>query len=95
MNTKKLLFVEVSPEELQREIIQGIKSELLEELKKSLQFQQTEMYYTRKEVAELFKVDISTIHNWTKSGKLKPYGLGNRVYFLHSDISKSLKPLCK
>jgi len=45
---------------------------------------------TRNEVAELFKCDLSTIHNWCKKGKLIPYGIGNRVYFKRSEIELSL-----
>jgi excisionase family DNA binding protein len=31
---------------------------------------------TRKEVADLFKVDQRTIHRWLMNGKLKGYKLG-------------------
>jgi len=49
--------------------------------------------YTRAEVAKLFKVDISTIHNWCVRKKLKPYGVGNRVYFKVQEIEAALKPI--
>jgi hypothetical protein len=45
---------------------------------------------TRNEVAELFKCDLSTIHNWCKKGKLIPYGIANRVYFKRSEIDQFL-----
>jgi len=45
---------------------------------------------TRKEVAEHFKIDISTLHNWTKKGKLIRYGLGSRIYYKRSEIQKAL-----
>jgi hypothetical protein len=41
---------------------------------------------TRQETADYFKVDISTIHNWTIKGKLKPYNKGKRVYFKKSEF---------
>jgi predicted site-specific integrase-resolvase len=44
-------------------------------------------------VAQMFDVDLSTIHNWSKSGKLKPLGIGSRVYFLRTDIEACLIPL--
>ncbi|MNE44096.1 Helix-turn-helix domain protein [compost metagenome] len=50
-------------------------------------------YLTRQQVAKMFDVDLSTIHNWCKSGKLNPLGIGSRVYFLRSDIEGSLQPL--
>lgn len=52
-----------------------------------------EEYLTRRQVADLFQIELSTLHNWCKKGKLKPYGTGNRVYFLRSDIDKALVPL--
>lgn len=48
---------------------------------------------TRNEVAELFKCDLSTIHNWCKKGKLIPYGIGNRVYFKRNEIELALTNL--
>lgn len=48
---------------------------------------------TRKEVAEMLKCDISTVHNWTKSGKLKAYGVGGRVYYKLSEIEEAMIPL--
>jgi excisionase family DNA binding protein len=45
---------------------------------------------TRKEVAEYLKVDLSTIWNWSKKGKLPCYGMGSRVYYKRSDVEKAL-----
>ncbi|HRH10403.1 MAG TPA: helix-turn-helix domain-containing protein [Bacteroidia bacterium] len=33
------------------------------------------------------------MHNWCVKGKLKPYGIGNRVYFKRSEIEANLVPL--
>ncbi|ESU29483.1 hypothetical protein FLJC2902T_08890 [Flavobacterium limnosediminis JC2902] len=85
-------FISVSPDELQNKIAESVKSHL-DEFLKHFKPKQPEEYLSRQEVAGLFKVDISTVHNWCKSGKLTPYGIGARVYFLKSDIEKSLTPL--
>ncbi len=85
-------FIQVTPEELQNKIAEGVKTQL-DEFLKYFKPKQPEDYLTRQEVAKLFKVDISTIANWQRSGRLKPYGIGARVYFLRSDIEKSLTPL--
>lgn len=85
-------LIQITPEELQNQILKGVKSQF-EDLKKHLQPKQPNEYLTRSEVSKMFNVDISTIHNWSKSGKLKPLGLGARVYFLRSDIEQSLTPL--
>lgn len=67
----------------------------IEDLKNNYQPKDTTEYLTRKEVAELLKVDLSTIHNWCKSGKLLPYGIGKRVYFKREDLERSIIPLNK
>jgi len=47
---------------------------------------------TREEVAKLFKINISTVRNWSKSGILLPYYCGDRVYFKHNEVLKALIP---
>ncbi len=85
-------FIQTTPQELQNQINEGVKSQL-ENFLKLYQPQQPKEYLTRSDVAKMFNVDLSTVHNWSKSGKLKPLGLGARVYFLRSDIEQSLQPL--
>ncbi|HOZ29586.1 MAG TPA: helix-turn-helix domain-containing protein [Bacteroidales bacterium] len=78
-----------NPEELQNAILNGVK-ELISQLKSEYQPKEPTEYLTRNEVRELLKVDLSTVHNWTKRGKLRAYGLGNRVYYKRSEIEQSL-----
>lgn len=87
-----ILFIQYTPEALNSEITASVKTQL-ENFLKNFKPKEPNDYLTRQEVAELFKVDLSTVHNWCKSGKLKPLGLGKRVYFLRSDIEQSLTPL--
>lgn len=85
-------FIQYTPEQLQTEISNGVKVQLQEFLKHFKPVQPAE-YLTRQTVAKMFDVDLSTIHNWCKSGKLKPLGIGSRVYFLRTDIEACLIPL--
>jgi predicted KAP-like P-loop ATPase len=85
-------FIQYTPEQLQNEITQGVKIQL-EEFLKHFTPKQPNEYLTRQDVAKMFDVDISTIHNWCKSKKLNPLGIGSRVYFLRSEIEASLTPL--
>ena len=89
---EKVIFLEVTPEQLQKQIQEGLEKKLNQFLE-NYKPKQPNDYLTRNEVAELLKVDLSTIHNWCKKGKLKPFGIGNRVYFLRSQIEESMKPL--
>ena len=85
-------FIQVTPEQFQQTIIDGAKKQL-EELKKNFQPKEPTEYLTRGEVALMLKIDLSTVHNWTKSGKLKSYGIGNRVYFKREEVENSIKKL--
>ena len=84
----ELLLVQ-NPEELQNAILNGVK-ELISELKSEYKPKEPNEYLTRNEVRDLLKVDLSTIHNWCKRGKLRAYGIGNRVYFKRSELEQSL-----
>lgn len=88
----QIQFMATSPEQLKQEITADVKV-ILDEFLKHFKPVQPNEYLTRHAVARMFDVDISTINNWSKSGKIKPLGLGSRVYFLRSDIEASLIPL--
>ena len=62
----------------------------INELKQHYEPKQPTELLTRNEVAELLKCNLTTIWLWCKKGKLKPYGIGNRVYFKRSEIELAL-----
>lgn len=88
----QIQFVATSPQDLKNEITADVKV-ILDDFLKHFKPKLPNEYLTRSEVATMFNVDISTVHNWCKSHKLKPLGLGSRVYFLRSDIEACLIPL--
>ncbi|PHR46513.1 MAG: DNA-binding protein [Fluviicola sp.] len=58
--------------------------------KESSSTKSLEELLSRKEVANYFKVNISTVRNWTKQGILKKYGVGDRVYYKRTEIEEVL-----
>lgn len=70
-----------------------IVKKFLLEIKENFEPKSPTEYLTRTQVKEMFKCDISTVHNWTVAGKLKAYGLGNRVYYKRSEVESALTPL--
>lgn len=82
---------ELTPEQIS--VLFGVLESQLNEIKSNFQPIAPPEYLTRTEVSELLKCDLSTVHNWTKKGKLKAYGLGNRVYYKRSEIENGLLPL--
>ena len=92
MQRNSVLVENLTVEQLQQLIGTSLKNEI-QQLQKDLQPKQPNEYLTRSEVAKMFSIDISSVNNWSKNGKLKPLGMGGRVYFLRSEIEASLKPL--
>jgi excisionase family DNA binding protein len=82
----------ITPEKLTEEILKGVRKEI-ELLKKDFQPKTPIEYITRNEVKEMLDVDLSTIHNWTKRGKLKAYGIGNRVYYKRDEVEQAIRPI--
>ena len=85
-------FIGLSLYELHRTISDNLKKEL-SQITANFQPKEPTEYLTRQEVSDLLKVDLSTVHNWTKRGKLKSFGLGSRVYYKRKDVEQALQPL--
>ena len=86
---KELQLISISFDDLKDLFGQVIKTEL-EAVKKHLQPKQPNEYLTRKEVSEMLKIDLSSVHNWSKRGILKPHQIGNRVYFKMSEVENAI-----
>jgi len=68
----------------------------IENLKKEFQPKAPTEYLTRQDVSELLKVNLSTVHNWTKNGTLISYGIGgSRIYYKRSEVEEALVKLEK
>ena len=76
MNMQTIQFIGTSPAALIDLIDEKVKKQL-EDLKKNFQPKEQEELLTRSEVSEMFKIDLSSVHNWTKKGYLKKYAMGD------------------
>lgn len=45
---------------------------------------------TRKQVMKMLDISASTLWRWTESGYIKKSKIGNRVYFIYSDVINAL-----
>lgn len=83
--------------------VQGITAETLlkrfdslESQIKTLQQQpptSTDKLITRFDVSALLGVSLVTVHNWTKSGILTSYRLGNKVRFKETEVFSALQQI--
>ena len=86
-----LFITQVSPEKLQTMINEALASQL-----KNIPLSSTtshEEYLTTDEVSKLFKISISTVHNWRKAGTLLACQIGGKVFFKRSDIDNAVVQL--
>ena len=87
-----ILFSGINPQDFKKEILEGVQNYLQDAM-----FQNKEKevldYLTRRQVAEMLSIDLSTLHHWTKKGKLTSYGIGNRVYYKKSEIEQAIVKL--
>ncbi len=91
MLKKTIVEIEnVSVDELVATITNKVLEGLQIRLEQLQQKKHQEQLLTRTETAKYLKVDISTLYNWTKKGKLNAYGIGNRVYYKKNEIDKAL-----
>jgi excisionase family DNA binding protein len=89
----QIQFVATSPTQLANLISDQVRDQLesyAAKLQKASSPQGKEVM-TRKETAQFFGVSLVTIHDWTKSGIIHPYKVGNRVYFKRSHLMDVLE----
>ena len=57
------------------------------------QKQDATAYITRREVADILKVTLPTLHDWTKLGWLKAYKIGTRVLYKRNEVEEAIEGL--
>lgn len=50
-------------------------------------------FITREEVCKILSINLTSLWKHTKSGRLKSYGIGNRVLYKRSEILLAVKPI--
>jgi excisionase family DNA binding protein len=50
-------------------------------------------FIKRDEACELLSINLSSLWKHTKSGKLKSYGIGNRVLYKRAEVLEAVKPI--
>jgi excisionase family DNA binding protein len=50
-------------------------------------------FLNRDEVCKLLSINKTSLWKHTKSGRLKSYGIGNRVLYKRSEVIEAVKPI--
>jgi excisionase family DNA binding protein len=85
-------FVQVTPEQLQKAIIDGVKLQF-NEFKKHFKPTEPNEYLSRSEVAKMLSVNQSTVHNWKTKGIISAYQIGGRVFFKRKEVENAIVKL--
>jgi hypothetical protein len=78
-----------SPMDLE-ELIRKVVNEQLEVFRKNLSTENPDELLSRAEACNLLKVNLTTLWNWSKKGKIIAYGIGNRVYYKRAELLERL-----
>jgi hypothetical protein len=78
-----------SPMDLE-ELIRKVVNEQLEVFRKNLPTENPDELLSRAEACNLLKVNLTTLWNWSKKGKIIAYGIGNRVYYKRAELLERL-----
>jgi hypothetical protein len=54
---------------------------------------ETNQLIGRKEACSILHCNLTTLHKHTKSGRLKSYGIGNRILYKKAEILESVQPI--
>lgn len=84
-----IMLHNLAPNDLE-ELIRKVVSEQLEEFRKNNSIEKPDELLTREEACLLLKISLTSLWNWTKKGKLKAYGIGNRVFYKRGELMESL-----
>jgi hypothetical protein len=74
-----------TPEQLTEMILAGVKKEL-NQLKEHYQPKEPDDLLTRNETAELLKISLTCLWDWSRKGVLHPLKIGNRTYYSRKEI---------
>lgn len=62
----------------------------LQDLKKNFKPKEQTEYLSRNDVAEMLKIDISSVHNYTKRGTLQAYQIEGRIFYKRKEVEASI-----
>jgi hypothetical protein len=86
---RQILFQEINETEFKKMISDVIEEKLKLNPRRDIPEKKT-VYLNRFEVVELLKISLPTLNNWSKSGIVQSYRIGNRVLYKASEIEDAI-----
>ena len=86
MNT--IQITELTTNELKSLLKESVKQEF-NQLKEEILCKTPTQYLTRKQVAKMLDINLTTLNNWTNRGALTSYGIQGRVYYKRHEVERA------
>lgn len=87
---QNIIIEKVTLQELQ-EMFSNVLESKIEYLKTKKQSSNETKFLTRKETAEILRISLPTLTDWTRQGFLNTINIGRRVLYSYSEVQGLLK----
>lgn len=86
MNT--IQITELTTNELKSLLMKGVQ-QVVNQIREEFQPKTPTQYLTRKQVAKMLDINLTTLNNWTNKGVLISYGIQGRVYYKRDEVERA------
>jgi len=86
MNT--IQITELTTNELKSLLMKEVQ-QVVNQIREEFQPKTQTQYLTRKQVAKMLDINLTTLNNWTNKGVLISYGIQGRVYYKRDEVERA------
>ena len=81
-------ITQFTPNELKSLLMEGVQ-QVVNQIREEFQPKTPTAYLTRKQVAKMLDINLTTLNNWTNKGVLISYGIQGRVYYKRDEVERA------
>ena len=81
-------ITQFTPNELKSLLMEGV-HQVINQIREEFQPKTPTQYLTRKQVAKMLDINLTTLNNWTNKGVLISYGIQGRVYYKRDEVERA------
>ena len=81
-------ITQFTPNELKSLLMEGVQ-QVVNQIREEFQPKTPTEYLTRKQVAKMLDINLTTLNNWTNKGVLTSYGIQGRVYYKRDEVERA------
>jgi excisionase family DNA binding protein len=86
---QQIAITQLSPEDL-KTLFKELLEKEISPLKDASAKKSVDPLFSRQEASRRLKIDLSTLHRWTRQGKISAHAIGARIYYKESSIQDAL-----